>query len=214
MPANFFDLFENPRLMPHMHLPLQSGCDSVLRRMARRCKTADFAALVERARGAVTHFNITTDLIVGFPGESEQEWRRTMQFVADTGFGHVHVFPFSARDGTKAARLDGQIDGETRKARCQEMLALAAELKRRELGRHLGSRAEVLWERRLAGGSGRWIGYTPHYHKICSSRTDLEPARVTEVGVDSISADGSMLVSHAAQARVAIADLRYHAAGS
>lgn len=214
LPAGFFELFDNPRLMPHMHLPLQSGCDSVLRRMARRCKTADFAALVERARGAVRHFNVTTDLIVGFPGESEQEWQRTMQFVADTGFGHIHVFPYSARAGTKAARLDGQIDGETRKARCQEMHALAAELKRRELGRHLGSRAEVLWERRLAGGSGHWIGYTPHYHKIRSSRTDLESARITEVGIDSISADGSILVSQTAPARVEVVDPRYHAAGS
>jgi tRNA A37 methylthiotransferase MiaB len=124
------------------------------------------------------------------------------------------VFPYSARAGTKAARLEGQVDGETRKARCQEMHALAAELKRRELERHLGDRAEVLWERRLAGGAGHWIGYTPHYHKIRSSRTDLEPARVTEVGIDAISADGSMLVSHAAGARVEIVGPQYHAAGS
>lgn len=214
LPAEFFDLFANPRLMPHMHLPLQSGCDSVLRRMARRCKTADFAKLVERARGAVPNFNVTTDLIVGFPGESEREWRQTLQFVADTGFGHVHVFPFSARAGTKAAGLDGQVDGATRKARCEEMHNLAAELKRRELYRHLGSRAEVLWERRLAGGSGSWIGYTPHYHKIRSARTDIEPARITEVGIDSISADGSMLVGDSARAGISVAGLLNHAAGS
>jgi threonylcarbamoyladenosine tRNA methylthiotransferase MtaB len=214
LPAGFFGLFEDPRLMPHMHLPLQSGSDSVLRRMARRCKTADFAALVERARGAVPRFNVTTDLIVGFPGESEQEWRQTLRFVADTGFGHIHVFPFSARAGTKAAGLDGQVDGATRKARCEEMQVLAAELKRQELGRHAGTRAEVLWERRLAGESGRWIGYTPHYHKICSSRNDLGPARITEAEIDGISADGSMLVSDAVPGGVAIADLWNHAAGN
>ena len=79
---DFFELFENPRLMPHMHLPIQSGCDSVLRRMARRCKTAEFARLVEQARSAIPLFNVTTDLIAGFPGETEQEWRQTLEFIA------------------------------------------------------------------------------------------------------------------------------------
>ena len=148
------------------------------------------------------------------PGESEQEWRQTLRFVADTGFGHIHVFPFSARAGTKAARLDGQVDGATRKARCEEMQSLAAELKHRELGRHTGTRAEVLWERRLAGEPGRWIGYTPHYHKISSSRGDLAPARITEASIDGISADGSMLVGDAAREGVALADLWKHAAGN
>ena len=212
LPGGFFTLFEDPRLMPHMHLPLQSGCDSVLRRMARRCKTAEFAALAERARSAVSRFNITTDLIVGFPGESEQEWRETTRFVAATGFGHMHIFPFSPRAGTKAARLDGQVDAQVRKERCEEMQALAVELKQRALREHLGQTAEVLWERRLAGGSGDWLGYTPHYHKIRSANAAIEPAQILEVGIDSISGDGSMLVNEAAQPQVAFDGLRYHAA--
>ncbi len=94
LPDGFFRLFHDSRLMPHMHLPIQSGSDTVLRRMARRCKTAEFAALVERARSEIPGFNISTDLIVGFPGETEQEWRQTVDFIASVGFGDMHVYPF------------------------------------------------------------------------------------------------------------------------
>ena len=194
LPEHFFDLFEDARLMPHMHLPLQSGSDSVLRRMARRCKTREFARLVETARRRVPGFNVTTDLIVGFPGESEQEWRETLDFVEQVGFGHMHIFPFSPRAGTKAARLPGQLDGIVKKARSAEMHALAAELKRRELARHLGKTAEVLWEQRLGDG-GPWIGYTPHYHKIQCSDNSIRGATIGSVSIDALSDDGTMLVN-------------------
>ena len=81
LPDKFFELFKNQRLMPHMHLPLQSGSDSVLKRMARRCKTADFKHLIEFARSEVPDFNVTTDVIVGFPGETEEEWQESMEFI-------------------------------------------------------------------------------------------------------------------------------------
>lgn len=193
LPDGFFSLFHDPRLMPHMHLPIQSGCDSVLRRMARRCKTAEFADLVDRARSEIALFNVTTDLIVGFPGETEQEWRQTVDFVRRTGFGDMHVFPFSARTGTKAARLSDPVDAATKKARSQEMLALARELKRAELERHVGTSAPVLWERRLGDGIGDWIGYTPHYHKIRSAGDSIEAARIDTVSIDALGADGDTL---------------------
>ncbi len=202
LPANFFRLFHDPRLMPHMHLPIQSGCDSVLRRMARRCKTAEFAALVERARGEIPGFNVSTDLIVGFPGETEQEWRETVEFVSRVGFGDMHVFPFSARAGTKAARLPDPVDDATKKARSQEMLALARRLKRAELTQHLGTSADVLWERRLGDGVGDWIGYTPHYHKIRSADPGIEAACIRRVSVDALAADGDMLQHQPACAAV------------
>ncbi|MDH3387037.1 MAG: tRNA (N(6)-L-threonylcarbamoyladenosine(37)-C(2))-methylthiotransferase MtaB [Gammaproteobacteria bacterium] len=212
LPDHFFGLFNDPRLMPHMHLPIQSGCDSVLRRMARRCKTGEFARLVEKARSAVPLFNITTDLIAGFPGESEQEWRQTMKFIERVGFGHIHIFPFSARAGTKAARLPGQVDGATKKARSREMHELAAQLKRRELRRHLGDRAQVLWERQSGGDGTQWTGYTPHYHKIVSHDPGLRASSISTVTIDAVSADGSMLVNQALQAQVTLADLARHAA--
>jgi threonylcarbamoyladenosine tRNA methylthiotransferase MtaB len=85
LPENFFDLFSNPRLMPHLHLPLQSGSDSVLKRMARRCKTEEFTQIVIEARAKVPHINITTDIIVGFPGETEQEWQDSFNYGKSQG---------------------------------------------------------------------------------------------------------------------------------
>jgi len=78
----FLDLFSNPRVQPHMHLPLQSGSDTVLRRMARRCKTAEFARLTASLRSVLPGFNITTDIIAGFPGETDAEWRESLDFIA------------------------------------------------------------------------------------------------------------------------------------
>ncbi len=109
LPEGFFDLFDAPRLMPHLHLPLQSGSDAVLRRMARRCKTDEFAALVEQARARVPDINISTDIIVGFPGETEEEWAETLAFVRRIGFGHIHIFSYSPRQGTKAAALPDHV---------------------------------------------------------------------------------------------------------
>jgi len=206
---NFFEMFENPRLMPHMHLPIQSGCDSVLRRMARRCKTAEFARLVDQARSALPLFNVTTDLIAGFPGETEQEWRRTMDFIASVGFGHMHIFPFSARAGTKAARLPDQLDGAVKKARSREMHALAAELKQRELSRHLGTQAEVLWEQQINADSGQWTGYTPHYHKIVSTDPAIRASTISRVSIDAVSRDATMLVNASSAApRVMLGEIR------
>ena len=203
----FFELFDNPRLMPHMHLPIQSGSDTVLRRMARRCKTVEFARLVEQAREAIPLFNVTTDLIAGFPGETDEEWRQTMDFIASVGFGHMHIFPFSARAGTKAARLPEQVDGAIRKARSREMHALAAELKQHELSRHIGTQVEVLWEQQINADTGQWIGYTPHYHKIISADSSICAASISRVNVDSLSDDSTMLANSARQAQVHLAEI-------
>jgi threonylcarbamoyladenosine tRNA methylthiotransferase MtaB len=198
--------------MPHMHLPIQSGSDTVLRRMARRCKTVEFARLVEQARDAIPLFNVTTDLIAGFPGETDQEWRQTMEFIASVGFGHMHIFPFSARAGTKAARLPEQIDGAVRKARSREMHALAAELKQRELSRHIGTEVAVLWEQQINVDTGQWIGYTPHYHKIISADSSIYAASISRVSVDSLSDDSTMLANSARQAQVQLAEIGHQGA--
>lgn len=210
LPKNFFDLFKDERLMPHMHLPIQSGCDTVLRRMARRCKTREFTELVETVRAAMPRFNITTDLITGFPGETEQEWRQTMDFVEQTGFGHMHIFTFSARAGTRAAGLPDQIDTATRKARSREMHVLAAKLKKQALSQHIGSRARVLWEQQINRESGQWVGYTQHYHKITSVDAGIRESSISEVAIDRLSADGMMLQSLSPRQQVPILNLARH----
>jgi threonylcarbamoyladenosine tRNA methylthiotransferase MtaB len=199
LPDNFFNLFLDSRLMPHMHLPIQSGSDSVLRRMARRCKTAEFTHIVEKARSEIPLFNITTDLIVGFPGETEQEWRQTLDYVERTGFGHMHIFTYSQREGTKAAGLPGQIDTATKKERSRQMHQLAAQLKARELEQHLGKTYPVLWEQQVNRDAGLWTGYTPHYHKMVSDDVSIRAAEISDVTVNRVSQDGVYLVNRVGQ---------------
>ena len=200
---NFFELFANPRLMPHMHLPVQSGSDSVLRRMARRCKTAEFRALVARARAAVADFNLTSDVIVGFPGETDEEWQRTLDYVREIGFGHLHIFSYSSRAGTKAARLPDPVDKATKRARSQELHELAAEMKRKALASFVGREFEVLWEgdsERLADGRWRISGYTPNYLRVCAVADD-GPARcnrIERVRCVTAADDGDRLIARIA----------------
>ncbi|NVJ51177.1 MAG: tRNA (N(6)-L-threonylcarbamoyladenosine(37)-C(2))-methylthiotransferase MtaB [Gammaproteobacteria bacterium] len=169
LPEGFFELFANPRVLPHMHLPLQSGADSVLRRMARRCKTQEFAQLVNTARTQVPGFNVTTDIIVGFPGETEQEFAETLAYIESVGFGHIHIFTYSPRSGTKAARLPGQLDNATKKQRSQRLHQLAAQLKQQAMQAQLNQQVAVLWEgspQVLDNGLVRFIGHTPNYHRV------------------------------------------------
>ncbi len=177
LPAGFFELFKNPRLMPHLHLPLQSGSDSVLRRMARRCKTEEFALMVSEARATIPNFNITTDIIVGFPGETEQEWQDSFDYIKRIGFGHIHIFSYSPREGTKAAGLPDQISTEVKKQRSKQLHDLAESLKQAFIAENLDNQAEVLWEghtENLDNGLVRYFGYTPNYLRVaCDVTADV-----------------------------------------
>lgn len=169
LPENFFDLFQNSRLMPHLHLPLQSGSDTVLRRMARRCKTAEFAEIVKQARAQISDFNLTTDIIVGFPGETEQEWQESFEFIKSIGFGHIHIFSYSPREGTKAATLPDQVVNEIKKQRSQQLHELAQTMKQEFIGLQLGKSFPVLWEghcEEAADGQYLRFGYTPNYLRV------------------------------------------------
>ena len=168
LPDDFGALWSDRRLLPHLHLPLQSGCDRVLRRMARRCMTASYARLVDRLRRDVADLHLTTDLIVGFPGESEADFAETMAFAEAIGFAHVHVFPFSPRAGTRAASLSGRLRGDQIRARSAELHRLAARMKAEHLARAVGQTREVLWESgdELDGGRRRFAGYTDTYLKV------------------------------------------------
>ena len=129
LPSDFFLLFQNPRLMPHLHLPLQSGCNSVLKRMARRCKTEEFEAIVKQARAEIAHFNVTTDIIVGFPAETESEWQQSFDFIKKIGFGDMHIFSYSHRDGTTAASFPNPVTNEIKKQRSQQLHQLSKQMK-------------------------------------------------------------------------------------
>ena len=166
---DFLELFDNPRLMPHLHLPLQSGSDSVLRRMARRCKTQEFTAIVEKLRAQIPHFNITTDIIVGFPGETEEEWRESFDYIEQTGFGHIHIFTYSRREGTKAATLPNQVRNEIKKQRSQALHQLAETMKQQFNRDNLGKAFPVLWEgysEPFGENKQLVFGYSPNYLRV------------------------------------------------
>lgn len=169
LPDDFFQLFDNPRLMPHLHLPLQSGSDTVLRRMARRCKSEEFAAIVSRLRAQIPHFNVTTDVIVGFPGETEQEWQESFNFIKQTGFGHIHIFTYSSRAGTKAAGLPNQLSNDVKKQRSKQLHELAETMKLKFFEDNVGHKFPILWEgysEALNDDKQRVFGYTPNYLRV------------------------------------------------
>ena len=151
------------RVCRHLHLSLQSGCDATLRRMRRPYTTARFAQLVERARSAVPGLAVTTDVITGFPGETEQELRSSLAFVAALGFARVHVFTYSERPGTRAASLSGGVPVAERRERTARMLEVATRSEREFRRSQVGLHAEVLWEDRR-GGHRR--GTTDNYLRV------------------------------------------------
>lgn len=198
IPEAFLRLFENPRLMPHLHLPLQSGSDPVLKRMARRCRTGEFADLARRLRAAVPDINLTTDLIVGFPGETDAEWAESLAFVESMGFGDSHVFGYSPRDGTPAAALPNPVPAPVKKARGQALHRLVEAQKAAMFRRFLGREFPVLWEGVRTGTDGKIgiYGYTPNYLKVGLAAPEamglsyrIRPARLIAVAGDHLRAD-------------------------
>jgi len=172
---DFFELWQSPRLCRHLHLPLQSGCDATLQRMDRRYTTTTFARIVSAARQAIPGVAITTDLIVGFPGESEVEFAASYEFVAQMAFARLHVFPYSARPGTLAAAMPGQVPHAVKKARARQMIALGQQMADQFRRAFVGQTLEVLWERGRNTARGcTWSGLTDNYIRVtATSETDL-----------------------------------------
>ena len=170
LPAHFFDLWAESRgrLLPHLHLPLQSGCDRTLRRMGRHTTRREFAELLAAARAAIADLTVTTDIIVGFPGETEEEFAASLAFVGEMAFGHVHVFPYSAREGTPASLLPDQVPVAVKKERAQAMREAAKADKAAHLARFVGQTRAVLWERETVDDAGRsrWRGLTDNYLRV------------------------------------------------
>ena len=144
--ARFLDLWDDRRLCRHLHLPLQSGCDATLRRMGRRYTTEEFGMLVAQARARIPDLAITTDVMVGFPGETDAEFAESLRFVECMEFSRLHVFRYSRRPGTVAASLPDQVSGEISSRRSNLMQECGAILDRRFRKSVLGKTFPVLWE--------------------------------------------------------------------
>jgi threonylcarbamoyladenosine tRNA methylthiotransferase MtaB len=165
--TSFFELWQDERLLPHLHLPLQSGCDATLRRMARRTNQAQFSQLVEHARAAIPDLSVTTDIIVGFPGETEAEFADSIAFVEQMAFAKLHIFRFSRREGTAAATMRGQVPAPVMQERSQRMHILNVELERTFRQKFVGRTMPVLWESHEPYGFGaQWSGLTGNYLRV------------------------------------------------
>ncbi|MFW5897026.1 MAG: MiaB/RimO family radical SAM methylthiotransferase, partial [Bacillota bacterium] len=160
-------IVENPRVAPHLHLPLQSGCDAVLRRMGRTYTAGQYLDLINRARSRRSNLGVSTDIMVGFPGESECEHRESLEFVRSIGFTRTHVFPYSPRPGTPAAKLPNRVDGKTVRRRRDEFLTLAEESAMEFHRSQLGKTLRVLLEEEVEGDFGTRTrvlrGYSGNY---------------------------------------------------
>lgn len=170
--ASLFDRWADPRLLPHLHLPLQSGSDRILERMARRTTRRDFAALVSAARERIADLSVTTDIIVGFPGEEDADFEQTLEFVNEMAFAGIHVFRYSRRAGTAAARMPGAVSDAVIRARSARLHSLAAERAAGFRAGLLGRTAPVLWETAEPWGDGlRWTGLTANYVRVVTETT-------------------------------------------
>ncbi len=187
--AWFFDTFADSRLLPHLHLPLQSGCDETLKRMARRTSRAEFSELVTEARRAVPDVAISSDIIVGFPGETDEEFEQSISLVEELAFSRLHIFRYSRREGTAAAKMAQLVPGPIAQERSRRMHTLAADLEHRFNSKLVGRTANVLWETAEDHGDVlRWSGLTPNYVRVTTTTPPNEdllnvvtPTEIVEV---------------------------------
>ena len=168
--------------MPHLHVPLQSGSDRILSAMGRAYSTADFARIVTDARAALPHLAITTDVIVGFPGETDADHAASLAFVEACAFAKLHVFRYSRRPGTPAADMPGQVDPRTKVARAAEMRALGARLAAAWALAHMGQRAHVLVES-ADPGARTAQGTSEDYLRVVIERSNARRGDVVRVRI-------------------------------
>lgn len=195
--ADFFSLWSDKRLMPHLHLPLQSGSDSTLRRMARKTTQESFRGLVQAARAIMPDVAITTDIIAGFPGETDEEFAESLDFVKEIQFTGGHVFSYSPRPGTGAAKMKGQVKPEVRKRRNRILQETIEESAASYREKFIGQKMSVLWESTTEYGEYGWRmeGWTGNYLRVSATAPSPRWNEVDEVelqGLDGEKVNGAI----------------------
>lgn len=154
------------KLCPHFHLSLQSGCDETLKRMNRRYTSKQYEDIVIMLQEAFENVSITTDVIVGFPGETEDEFNKTFEFLSKIKLSKMHIFKFSPRKGTKAASMENQIDGTIKEQRSKVLIKLNNKNENGFMKKFEKTTTSVLFEEEIEGREGLYQGYTPNYVKV------------------------------------------------
>ena len=188
--AELLRLWRDSRLCRHFHLSLQSGSRTVLERMHRRYDPEDYAAALEQVRTAAPGAAITTDVIVGFPGETEEEFADSVAFCESIGFARIHVFPYSRRPGTPAAGMAGQVPGAVVRQRVAAMEQVAERGRVAYASSWLGGTLPVLWEGEATPGSGVYSGTSDNYLRLlCRSDVPLQNV-IEDVLIERLEGDG------------------------
>ncbi|OUM95989.1 MAG: tRNA (N(6)-L-threonylcarbamoyladenosine(37)-C(2))-methylthiotransferase MtaB [Thermobacillus sp. ZCTH02-B1] len=190
--GKMIDVLNRSRKMcRHLHIPLQAGDDSVLKRMRRKYTTEEYARKIEELHEAMPGVAITTDVIAGFPGETDEMFEIGLAFIERMRFARIHVFPYSKRTGTPAARMEDQVDEETKHERVRRLIALSERLQLDYARKFVGEVLEVIPEREAPGADGGCLltGYSDNYLQITfrgepSLIGTLVPVRLTEAGIE------------------------------
>jgi threonylcarbamoyladenosine tRNA methylthiotransferase MtaB len=179
----FIELFQHPKLMPHLHLCLQSGSDAILLRMRRMYTYSAFRSIVDRIRDSYPDFNLSTDIIVGFPGETPDDFQSTCDAVRDIGFSHIHTFKYSRRKGTRADRMPDQVPERVKSERSEVIRRIGEENKRQYRYSLIGTTEQVLIEKT---GQGMARGYGEHYVPISFPSGQAEKNSIYPVTIKGI----------------------------
>ena len=175
-----------PNLCPQFHLSMQSGCDTVLKRMKRKYDTSRYLESVQLLGRYFPGCAVTTDMIVAFPGETEEEFAQSLVFIRKCGFADMHIFPYSRRPGTPADKMDGQLGNAVKEARSRKAIAVAEEMSRDYRQKMVGSVVSVLFEEE---DGAYYIGHTPNYVKVYVRGKDLHN-QIRQVTVTELYKDG------------------------
>lgn len=188
------NLFEDPRLCPHLHIPLQSGSDDILRKMNRPMNTTRFRDMLDTIRNIKPGLAITTDIICGFPGETEELFQQSLEFIEDCNFSGGHVFPFSALQGTAAYEMDGKVQHSIRKERTAIVRQHLDHAESEFVARRLGQDAEVLFESQVKlRGELVWQGWSEDFLKVYASSEEDLHNQILSVQLDALTTSGNII---------------------
>jgi threonylcarbamoyladenosine tRNA methylthiotransferase MtaB len=189
---NFFELWRNSRLCRHLHLPLQSGSGGTLKRMGRKITPQAYANLIHQARLAIPDVAITTDIITGFPGETQDEFSKSAQFVSEMNFTNGHVFTYSPRPGTAAVKLPDKIPSSVAKSRNATMRQIFQHSASDFHAKHLDQYLPVLWEKAIPINDQQWqlSGYTDNYLRVRAIASSPCRNQIMDVHIIKVELDG------------------------
>jgi threonylcarbamoyladenosine tRNA methylthiotransferase MtaB len=177
------------KVCPHLHICLQSGSDRILRRMRRRWGTRSFVDCCRRVAEQLDQPAFTTDIIVGFPGETDEDFELSCQTAREVGFSKIHVFPFSARRGTPAAEMGDQLPSNVKAERCQMLASIERELRLSYFESLVGRKLRVLVESPVEGSDGDWLGTTCRYAPIQLPATEKDEGQIVEIVASRVADD-------------------------